>query len=340
MSSKESFKVYYNGDADLDLIRHKKVAIIGYGSQGHAHALNLRDSGVDVVVGLPEQSKSRAKAELEGLTVLTPAAAAAAADVVMLLVPDEVAASVYEREIAPHLQAGDYLVCAHGFNVHFGKIHPPAGVSVFLVAPKGPGHLVRRQFAEGKGVPCLVATLRDDDQEALALALSYAKGLGGTRAGVFQTSFKEETETDLFGEQAVLCGGLTSLMQLGFETLVDNGYSPVMAYFECIHEMKLIVDLIYEGGLGHMRSSISNTAEYGDYKVGPQVIDQNVRERMQKVLDQVRSGAFAEDWLGENARGGEGFAAMRRAGADHLVERIGRELRSRMSFAGQKPAPL
>lgn len=337
MSSQESFKVYYEGDANLDLIRGKKVAIIGYGSQGHAHALNLRDSGVDVVVGLPLGSKSRAKAEKEGIPVLTPGDAALAADVVMLLVPDEVAASIYQREIAPGLKAGDHLVCAHGFNVHFDKIQPSPDVSVFLVAPKGPGHLVRRQFVEGKGVPCLVATLKDQDPEALALALSYAKALGGTRAGVFQTTFKEETETDLFGEQAVLCGGLTSLMQLGFETLVDNGYSPVMAYFECIHEMKLIVDLIYEGGLAHMRSSISNTAEYGDYTIGPEVIDQSVRERMQSVLNRVRSGAFADDWLGENARGGQDFAAMRTANAEHLVEKVGRELRARMSFAGSKP---
>ncbi|MBM4252902.1 MAG: ketol-acid reductoisomerase [Deltaproteobacteria bacterium] len=333
MTTTNSFHVYYEDDADLQLIRGRKVAIIGYGSQGHAHALNLRDNEVDVVVGLPESSKSRAKAEAEGLRVLTPAAAAAYADVVMLLVPDEVAAAVYEQDIAPALKPGDYLVCAHGFNFHFDKIAAPAGVSVFLVAPKGPGHMVRRQFSQGKGVPCLVATLVTGDQKSLQLALSYAKAIGGTRAGVYETTFKEETETDLFGEQAVLCGGLTSLIQLGFETLVENGYSPAMAYFECVHEMKLIVDLIYEGGLAHMRSSISNTAEYGDYTVGPKIIDHSVRERMQKVLENVQSGEFASDWLGENKKGAVNFKAMRTAGANHLMEQVGRELRSRMSFA-------
>jgi ketol-acid reductoisomerase len=333
MTAKKSFHVYYEGDANLQLIREKKVAIIGYGSQGHAHALNLRDSEVDVVVGLPEGSKSRAKAEAEGLRVMKPADAAAHADVVMMLVPDEVAAAVYEHEIAPALKPGNFLVCAHGFNFHFGKIQPPAGVSVFLVAPKGPGHMVRRQFSQGKGVPCLVATLSADDKDSLNLALSYAKAIGGTRAGVYETSFKEETETDLFGEQAVLCGGLTSLIQLGFETLVENGYSPAMAYFECVHEMKLIVDMIYEGGLAHMRSSISNTAEYGDYTVGPKVIDHTVRERMQKVLENVQSGNFANDWLAENARGAGNFKAMRAAGAGHLMEQVGQELRARMSFA-------
>jgi ketol-acid reductoisomerase len=331
MTAKKSFHVYYEADADLQLIRGKKVAIIGYGSQGHAHALNLRDS--DVVVGLPEGSKSRAKAEAEGLRVMTPAAAANHANVVMLLVPDEVAATVYQQDIAPNLKPGDHLVCAHGFNFHFGKIQAPTGVNVFLVAPKGPGHMVRRQFSQGKGVPCLVATLTTGDSEALNLALSYAKAIGGTRAGVYETTFKEETETDLFGEQAVLCGGLTSLIQLGFETLVENGYSPAMAYFECVHEMKLIVDLIYEGGLAHMRSSISNTAEYGDYVVGPKVIDHTVRERMQKVLENVQSGKFANDWLEENAKGAGQFKAMRAAGASHLMETVGQELRARMSFA-------
>ena len=336
MTSNNSVHVYYEQDADLKWIRGKKVAIIGYGSQGHAHALNLRDSEVDVTVGLPVNSKSRQKAEAEGLRVTTPSEAAAAADVVMLLVPDEVAAEVYSEQIAPNLKPGNFLVCAHGFNFHFGKIVPPEGVEVFLVAPKGPGHMVRREFTQGMGVPCLVATLRDDCTEALQLALSYAKAIGGTRAGVFKTSFREETETDLFGEQAVLCGGLSSLIQVGFETLVENGYSPVMAYFECVHEMKLIVDLIYEGGLSHMRSSISNTAEYGDYTVGPKVVDAGTRAKMQAVLDNIKRGDFANDWLKENQSGGTYFKHLREAGAKHAMEEIGKELRARMSFAKSK----
>jgi ketol-acid reductoisomerase len=336
MSSSKNFHVYYEQDADLQWIRGKKVAIIGYGSQGHAHALNLRDSEVDVTVGLPLGSASRAKAEAEGLKVATPAMAAAAADVIMMLVPDEVAAAVYEEQIAHNLKSGKYLVCAHGFNFHFGKIVVPAGVEVFMVAPKGPGHLVRREFTQGKGVPCLVATLNSESPETLQLALSYAKAIGGTRAGVFKTTFREETESDLFGEQAVLCGGLTSLIQLGFETLVENGYSPVMAYFECVHEMKLIVDLIYEGGLAHMRSSISNTAEYGDYTVGPQVVDGSTRQKMQAVLDRIKSGAFAQDWLAEHARGSSTFKSLRVAAKTHAMEEVGRELRSRMSFAKSK----
>ena len=333
MSSANTFHVYYEQDADLQWIRAKKVAIIGYGSQGHAHALNLRDSEVDVVVGLTPNSASRAKAEAEGLKVMTPAAATAAADVVMLLVPDEVAAKVYTEDVAPNLKPGNYLVCAHGFNFHFGKIKVPLGVEVFLVAPKGPGHMVRRQFTQGSGVPCLVATLNEDAPDTLRLALSYAKAIGGARAGVFRTTFKEETETDLFGEQAVLCGGLTSLIQLGFETLVENGYSPVMAYFECLHEMKLIVDLIYEGGLSYMRSSISNTAEFGDYTVGPKVIDASVREKMQTVLDRIKRGDFANDWLSEHQSGGHQFKRLREAAKIHGMEEVGRELRSRMSFA-------
>ena len=333
MSGTNTFHVYYEQDADLQWIRGKKVAIIGYGSQGHAHALNLRDSEVDVVVGLPQTSASRAKAETEGLKVMTPAEATAVADVVMLLVPDEVAATVYSEDVAPNLKPGNYLVCAHGFNFHFSKIKPPAGVEVFLVAPKGPGHMVRRQFTQGKGVPCLVATLNEDSPDTLRLALSYAKAIGGARAGVFRTTFKEETETDLFGEQAVLCGGLTSLIQLGFETLVENGYSPVMAYFECLHEMKLIVDLIYEGGLSYMRSSISNTAEFGDYTVGPKLIDASVREKMQGVLDRIKRGDFANDWLSEHQSGGQQFKRLREAAKTHGMEEVGRELRSRMSFA-------
>ena len=332
MNSDTDFHVYYDLDADLQWIRGKKVAVIGYGSQGHAHALNLRDSEVSVTVGLPLSSASRAKAEAAGLVVLTPAEAAAGADVVMMLVPDEVAGTVYNQDIAPHLSAGKYLVFAHGFNIHFKKIVPPPGVEVFLVAPKGPGRTVRLQFLQGKGVPCLVGTLAADSPETLRLALSYAKAIGGTKAGVFQTSFKEETETDLFGEQAVLCGGLTSLIKTGFETLVENGYSPVMAYFECVHEMKLIVDLIYEGGLAHMRSSISNTAEFGDYTVGPKIVTAQTRAAMQEVLDTIKRGDFADRWLGEHQSGGANFRQLRANEKGHLMEEVGSALRSRMSL--------
>jgi ketol-acid reductoisomerase len=332
MTSVDNFKVFYDEDADLKWLRGKKVAVIGYGSQGHAHALNLRDSEVAVTVGLPLHSASRARAEAEGLLVLTPAQAAAGADVVMMLVPDEVAAEVFQQDIAPNLKPGDFLAFAHGFNVHFGKIVPPAGVEVFLAAPKGPGRTVRQQFVQGKGVPCLVGVLNDEHPDTLRLALSYAKAIGGTRSGVFQTTFKEETETDLFGEQAVLCGGLTSLMKMGFETLVENGYSPVMAYFECVHEMKLIVDLIYEGGLSHMRSSISNTAEFGDYSVGPTVVTAQTRERMQEILGHIKTGGFANQWLAEHQSGGATFTKLRHSEQGHLMEQIGAALRSRMSF--------
>ncbi len=332
MTSVDNFKVFYDEDADLKWLRGKKVAVIGYGSQGHAHALNLRDSEVAVTVGLPLHSASKARAEAEGLRVLTPAQAASGADVVMMLVPDEVAAEVFQQDIAPNLKPGDFLAFAHGFNVHFGKIVPPAGVEVFLAAPKGPGRTVRQQFVQGKGVPCLVGVLNEEHPDTLRLALSYAKAIGGTRAGVFQTTFKEETETDLFGEQAVLCGGLTSLMKMGFETLVENGYSPVMAYFECVHEMKLIVDLIYEGGLSHMRASISNTAEFGDYLVGPKVVTAQTRERMQEVLGHIKAGEFANQWLAEHQSGGATFKKLRHLEQGHLMEKIGASLRSRMSF--------
>jgi ketol-acid reductoisomerase len=328
------FKVFYEQDADLRWIRSQKVAVVGYGSQGHAHALNLKDSEVDVVVGLAKTSPSRAKAEEAGLCVTTVAEAVAAADLVMMLVPDEVMADVYREEVAPHLRPGAHLAFAHGFNVHFGKIVPPAGVHTFLVAPKSPGHMVRRQFEAGKGVPCLVATL-GDDAATLTMALSYAKAIGGTRAGVFQTSFREETESDLFGEQAVLCGGLSSLVTAGFETLVENGYSPVMAYFECVHELKLIVDLVYEGGLAAMRRSISNTAEYGDYTVGPRVVDAGVRQRMQEVLTRIQSGAFADEWLAEHESGGRNFKRHRDAAASHPLEEVGAALRSRMGLGAR-----
>jgi len=325
----QSFKVYYENDADLSLIRAQKVAMIGYGSQGHAHALNLKDAEVDVVVGLRQGSPSWQKAEDAGFKVMTPADAAAYADVVMMLVPDELAAQVYEKEVKPALTRGKYLAFAHGFNVHFGKIVPPEGVEVFLVAPKGPGHMVRRQYEMGKGVPALIASL-SGQESTKKLALSYAKGIGATRAGVFETNFREETETDLFGEQAVLCGGLTRLIQNGFETLVSHGYSPVMAYFECVHEMKLIVDLIYEGGLAHMRRSISNTAEYGDYTVGQKVVDQSVREKMNQVLAQIQQGGFAEEWLAEAQSGSKTFHAYRKSEQDSLLEAVGAQLRERM----------
>lgn len=328
--NQQEFKVFYEQDADLSLIRQKKVAIIGFGSQGHAHALNLKDHEVDVVVGLLEGSSSRLKAEHAGLKVLTPRKAAEWADVIMMLVPDEVAHEVYQRDILPALTSGKVLAFAHGLNVHFGKIVPPSGVGVFLVAPKGPGHMVRRQFQQGHGVPGLVATL-NNDVALRDLALSYAKGIGATRAGVFETSFKEETESDLFGEQAVLCGGVTQLMKAGFDTLVENGYSPVMAYFECVHEMKLIVDLIYEGGLTQMRHSISNTAEYGDYTVGPKVIDHTIKDRMAEVLKTIQSGKFAEEWLGESKSGGAHFKALRKEAQSSLLESVGQDLRQRMS---------
>ncbi|MFK7824640.1 MAG: ketol-acid reductoisomerase [Oligoflexales bacterium] len=327
------FKVYYNDDADINLIKQKKVAVLGFGSQGHAHALNLKNSEVDVVVGLPLNSKSREKAESTGLKVLTPDAAARWADVVMLLVPDEVMADVYEKQVAPHLQTGNFLAFAHGFNIHFKKIIPPEGVGVFMVAPKGPGHMVRRQFTEGNGVPCLVACLEEENYDLFKLGLSYAKAIGGTRAGVFKTNFKEETETDLFGEQAVLCGGLTGLIKAGFDTLTNKGYSPVMAYFECVHEIKLIVDLIYEQGLSGMRHSISNTAEYGDYLAGPKLIDETVKSKMEELLSDIQAGRFAEQWLTENKTGAEKFNAIRAEETNAPIEKIGKLLREKMSFS-------
>src|SRR3982751_5389806 len=303
MSSKPGPEIYYDDDADLDVIRGRKVAVLGYGSQGHAHALSLRDSGVDVRVGLPEGSKSRAKAEDEGLRVLTPAEASAEADLVMVLAPDTAQRHIYANDIAPNLKDGDALFFGHGFNIRFDLIKPPPSVDVAMVAPKGPGHLVRRQFVDGRGVPVLIAIEQDASGGALPLALSYAKGIGGTRAGALRTTFSEETETDLFGEQAVLCGGASALVQAGFETLVEAGYQPEVAYFECLHELKLIVDLMYEGGLAKMRWSISDTAEYGDYSRGPRIITDATKDEMRRILGEIKDGTFAREWVGEDDAG-------------------------------------
>jgi ketol-acid reductoisomerase len=325
-------KLYYESDADASLIQGRKVAIVGYGSQGHAHALNLAESGADVRVALRPGSSSKAKAEEAGLRVLPVAQAAAEADLVMMLLPDTEQAAVYESEIAPNLRQGDALFFAHGFNIRFGQIVPPAGVDVAMVAPKGPGHLVRRTYTEGGGVPSLVAVAQDASGKAHDLALSYAYALGATRAGVLDTTFEEETETDLFGEQVVLCGGLTSLIQAGFETLVDAGYQPESAYFECLHEVKLIVDLMYEHGIAGMRYSISDTAEYGDLTRGPRVINSAVREEMKRILDEIRSGRFADEWIAENKAGRPRFNQLREEGRNHPIETVGAELRAMMPF--------
>jgi ketol-acid reductoisomerase len=324
--------VYYDKDADPAVIAGRKVAIIGYGSQGHAHALNLRDSGVDVRVGLREGSASRAKAEAAGLRVVPIADAAAEADLVMMLLPDTEQKAVYEAAIAPHLADGDALFFAYGFNIRFGRIVPPAGVDVAMVAPKGPGHLVRRTYEEGGGVPSLVAVHQDATGKAKALALSYAHAIGATRAGVLDTTFAEETETDLFGEQVVLCGGLTALIKAGFETLVEAGYQPESAYFECLHEVKLIVDLMYEHGITGMRYSISDTAEYGDLTRGPRIITEATRAEMRRILDEIRSGAFAEEWIAENEAGRPNFERLRAADREHLIEKVGAELRAMMPW--------
>lgn len=325
-------EIFYDADADLSVIRSRKVAVLGYGSQGHAHALSLRDSGVDVVVGLPEGSKSRAKALEAGLEVTTPASASAHADVVMVLVPDTAQRTLYTEEIAPHLTPGKALLFAHGFNVRYSFITPPADVDVAMIAPKAPGHLVRRQFVDGKGVPVLVAVEQDATGNAFALALSYAAAIGGTRAGALRTTFADETETDLFGEQAVLAGGVTSLVQTGFEVLTEAGYEADIAYFECLHELKLIVDLMYEGGIARMRYSISDTAEYGDYSRGPRVVDAGTKERMKAILEEIRSGEFAAEWIAEDDAGRPLFEKYRRAAADHPIEATGARLRSMMSW--------
>src|SRR3954454_21227193 len=319
-------EIYYDDDADLSLIKGRKVAVLGYGSQGHAHALSLRDSGVDVRVGLPEGSQSRAAAEAEGLSVRTPYDACAEADLIMVLAPDTVQRSLYTEAIEPTLKDGDALFFAHGFNIRFGYITPPAGVDVAMVAPKGPGHLVRRQYVEGRGVPCLVAVEQDATGNALALALSYAKGIGGTRAGTLQTTFTEETETDLFGEQAVLCGGASALVKAGFQTLVDAGYQPEIAYFECLHELKLIVDLMYQGGLNYMRYSVSDTAEHGDYTGGPRLVTEQTRQEMRKMLAEIQDGTYARRWIEEDAKGRPWFNATRAQEQQHRIEEVGARL--------------
>ncbi|MBC5647476.1 ketol-acid reductoisomerase [Christensenella tenuis] len=324
-------KMYYDRDCNLSLLKGKTVAIIGYGSQGHAHAQNLKESGVDVVVGLYEGSRSWKSAEEAGLKVMTSEEAAKAADIVMILVPDEKQGKIYEG-IAPYMTEGKSLVFAHGFNIHFGQIVPPKDVDVWMVAPKGPGHTVRSQFQEGKGVPCLIAIHQDATGKARDLALAYASGIGGGRAGIFETSFREETETDLFGEQAVLCGGVSELIKAGFETLVEAGYAPEMAYFECCHEMKLIVDLINEGGLSRMRYSISDTAEYGDYVTGKRIITEDTRKEMKQVLSEIQDGTFARDWMLENQVKRPHFIAMRNIGKESQLEKTGEELRGKMSW--------
>ncbi len=325
-------KMYYEKDTDLNLLKGKKVAVIGYGSQGHAHALNLHESGIDVTVGLYNGSKSWAKAEAAGLKVATVAEAAKAADFIMILLPDEKQGKIYNEEIAPNLEEGNSLVFAHGFNIHYVQIVPPAFVDVFMVAPKGPGHLVRRTYTEGAGVPCLIAVHQDASGKAKQYALAYANGIGGARAGVLETTFKDETETDLFGEQAVLCGGCAELIKAGFETLVEAGYAPENAYFECMHEMKLIVDLFYQGGLGLMRYSVSDTAEYGDYQVGKRIITDETKKEMKKVLAEIQDGTFAKNWLLENQVGRPNFNATRRMEAEHPIEKVGKELRGMMSW--------
>ncbi|MEC4983975.1 MAG: ketol-acid reductoisomerase [Oscillatoria sp. PMC 1068.18] len=329
-------RMYYDEDANLDLLTGKTIAIIGYGSQGHAHALNLKDSGLNVIVGLYPGSKSTEKAEAAGLKVHTVAEAAKAADLIMILLPDEVQKTVYKNEIEPNLESGNILAFAHGFNIHFAQVVPPTDVDVIMVAPKGPGHLVRRTYEQGQGVPCLFAVSQDATGQARDRAMAYAKGIGGTRGGILETSFREETETDLFGEQAVLCGGLSALIKAGFETLVAAGYQPELAYFECLHEVKLIVDLIVEGGLAKMRDSISNTAEYGDYTRGPRVVTDETRAEMRKILQEIQSGQFAREFVLENQSGKPGFTAMRRQEAEHSIEEVGKDLRAMFSWMKNK----
>ncbi|MGI9020049.1 MAG: ketol-acid reductoisomerase [Solirubrobacterales bacterium] len=328
--------IFYDADANPDALKGKTIAILGYGSQGHAHALNLKESGHDVVVGLRPDSSSRAEAESKGLEVLDVADAASRGHVVMVLLPDERQADVWNAEIADGIAEGDLLMFAHGFAIHFGEVDPPPGVDVGMVAPKGPGHLVRRQYEEGRGVPCLMAVHQDETGTAHELVLAYASGIGGGRAGVIETTFKDECETDLFGEQAVLCGGATELVRAGFETLVGAGYDPRLAYFECLHELKLIVDLMYEKGVQGMRHSISNTAEYGDMTRGPRVIGDPTREAMQKILSDIQSGEFAKEWIAENRAGGENFQRLRDEGEGHQIEQVGGELRGMMAWIDER----
>ena len=324
-------KVYYESDADLGVLRNKTIAVIGYGSQGHAHALNLKESGMNVIVGL-RKGKSWAAAENDGQTVLTVAEASKAADIIMILVNDEYQAALYKDEIEPHLAPGNAIAFGHGFNIHFGQIVPPDNIDVFMVAPKGPGHLVRRVYMEGKGVPCLIAIQQNHTGDAKNIALAYARGIGGTRAGVLETTFQEETETDLFGEQTVLCGGTTALVKAAFETLVDAGYQPEIAYFECLHELKLIVDLMYEAGIAGMRYSISDTAQFGDMTRGPKIIDDHVRANMKETLRQIQSGEFAREWILENRAGRPVFRALDKRDQNHQIEVVGRQLRAMMSW--------
>ncbi|WP_323742492.1 ketol-acid reductoisomerase [Nocardioides islandensis] len=325
-------QMFYDDDADLSLIQGKNVAVLGYGSQGHAHSLSLRDSGVDVRIGLPEGSRSRAKAEAEGLRVLTPAEAVEEADVIVILAPDHKQRQLYKESVEPNITPGDTLVFGHGFNIRFGYITPPEGVDVFMVAPKGPGHLVRREYVDGRGVPVLVAVEKDYSGKAWDLALSYAKAIGGLRAGGIKTTFTEETETDLFGEQAVLCGGASQLVMYGFEVLTEAGYQPEVAYFECLHELKLIVDLMYEGGIAKQRWSVSDTAEYGDYVSGPRVVDEHVKENMKQILAEIKDGSFAQRFIDDQDAGGPEFKALRAKGEQHPIEQTGRELRKLMAW--------
>jgi ketol-acid reductoisomerase len=332
-------KIYYDRDADLSLIRAKKVAVLGYGSQGHAHALNLRDSGVTVRVGLHEGSKSRAVAEKDGLQVMTPAEASKWADVIMVLVPDTTAASLYKEAIAPNLSAGKMLMLAHGFNIRFGTIDPPADIDVTMIAPKSPGHRVRELYVEGGGTPALVAVHQDATGKAMALALSYGRAIGVGRAGIVETTFTEETETDLFGEQAILCGGTSALVKAGFDTLVEAGYQPEVAYFECLHELKLIVDLMYRGGLNYMRYSVSDTAEYGDYTAGPRIVTDETKKAMKQLLAEIQDGTFAKNWIGEHAKGRPWFNKTRAGEQDQILERVGADLRAMMPFVNPVIAP-
>lgn len=329
-------KIYYDKDADLKLIKNKTIAIIGYGSQGHAHARNLHDSGIKVVVGLRKESAFWKRAEKDGLKVMTVPEASKAADIIMILIPDDKQRAMYESDIKPHLKQGDAIAFGHGFNIHFGQVVPPDTVDVFMVAPKGPGHLVRRTYEQGAGVPCLMAIFQDVSKNAQQVALAYAKGIGGTRAGVLETSFKEETETDLFGEQAVLCGGVTELIRAGFDTLVEAGYSPDLAYFECLHELKLIVDLIYEGGIGNMRYSISTTAAYGDVTRGRRLITEETRKEMRKILSEIQSGSFAREFILENQANRPVFNALLKKDSEHMIEEVGDRLRKMMPFVGKK----
>lgn len=328
-------KVYYDKDCDNGILKKKTVAVIGYGSQGHAHALNLKESGVNVVVGLQKESPSVKKAKAAGLTVKTTAEAVKGADVVMILLPDEIQGDVYREEIAPNLKKGASLAFGHGFNIHFGQIVPREDINVFMVAPKGPGHMVRHEYTKGGGVPCLIAIHQDPSKKTKEIALAYASAVGGGRSGIIETSFKEETETDLFGEQAVLCGGISALIQAGFETLVEAGYAPEMAYFECLHETKLIVDLIYEGGIANMRYSVSNTAEYGDLTRGPRVVTAETKKEMKKILDEIQTGEFCKEWMLENKANKPTFTALRRRGAEHQIEEVGGKLRAMMPWIGK-----